>query len=136
MTRRMKVWPKRGDYSYGWHRHPVERLVEILRKIKGFWQRGRRGYADCDVADLDQYILSWLPGALRHMRDTTVSFPSDLSKEEWHKILTEMADRLAVGTLEYYYCMVGSDKRDEKSIEKEFEEGMRLFCLWFRDLWD
>lgn len=43
--------------------------------IRAFIQRGRRGWADQDVWSLDGYLNSWLPDALRRLRDTKQGVP-------------------------------------------------------------
>jgi hypothetical protein len=39
--------------------------------VRAFCQRGRRGWADEDAWNLDDYFARWLPGALRYLADTT-----------------------------------------------------------------
>ena len=34
------------------------------------YQRATRGYADCDVWSIDDYLNSWLPSALRDLKGT------------------------------------------------------------------
>lgn len=48
---------------------------QSLRELKWFIQRGRRGWANCDVWSLDTYLSGWLPSALRHLKETKHGVP-------------------------------------------------------------
>jgi len=43
--------------------------MQLAREIKWYWQRARYGYADCDLWSLDMYLASWMPSALRDLKD-------------------------------------------------------------------
>src|SRR5258708_1981831 len=63
---RLFVWP--------WWRHwfsPHTYYYWMKYKV----QRAQRGWADCDVWSLDNYLAEWLPGALRHLKDTKHGVP-------------------------------------------------------------
>jgi adenylate kinase family enzyme len=47
-------------------------------KIKYFIQRGKRGYADCDLWSLESYLSKWLPKALRTMAKISHGYPATL----------------------------------------------------------
>lgn len=64
-------------FHYGWG-NPCN----AYRDIKGFLQRGKRGYADCDVWSLDSYLNSWLPAALRRLKATKQGVPSRVFEPE------------------------------------------------------
>ena len=59
--------------------YPIWRKViwifDIPREIKYFFQRGIRGYSDRDIWALDDYLCSWLPKALRQMKDCSGCHP-------------------------------------------------------------
>ena len=56
------------DYMY----YPLYRrwysLSRIPSEVKWFIQRGKRGYADCDVWSLDSYLNSWMPEAIHQLK--------------------------------------------------------------------
>ena len=52
------------------------------REIKWFIQRGRRGWADCDVWSLDNYLNGWLPSALRCLKEQKQGVPSSMFEPE------------------------------------------------------
>lgn len=118
-----------------------EKIKDIPREIKWFYQRGRYGYAENDLWNLNDYLLSWLPKAIRELRDCADSYPSSpfdsayglKSLGDWKKILTKMANGLESG-IELMWN-TGTKRKMEK-LDKEFKEGMKLFHKHFFNLWD
>lgn len=45
-------------------------------------QRAQRGWADCDVWSLDDYLTEWLPGALLHLKKTTHGVPNTMFTDD------------------------------------------------------
>src|SRR3990167_183363 len=69
-----------------------EKIKDIPREIKWFWQRGKRGYADSDLWSLDFYLESWLPEALNQLAKETIGSPGEpMTFKEWQRILRKMA---------------------------------------------
>ena len=66
----------------------------FFRRFKWAYQRATRGYADCDVCDMDNWILNLFHGALNHLADNhwgypySEKFPTDT---DWTSYLHEMA---------------------------------------------
>lgn len=118
---------------------PISGFLERIfrdkpREIKWFFQRGKRGYSDCDAWGLYSYLLDWLPKAIRNMRDCKNGYPMGLTFKKWQKILTKMAKGFDSGKR-----LSNSFSRDKKKLEKwkkEFDEGMKLFHKHFFSLWD
>ncbi len=88
-----------------------QRPRRIFQTIKWFYQRGRRGWADCDTWSLDWYLDRWLPEALRYLKahkqglpramfeglptkDNNGFCPTDeafrIAQERWNSILDRM----------------------------------------------
>lgn len=66
---RLFVWP--------WWRHwfsPSTYYYWLKYKI----QRAQRGWADCDVWSFDDYLASWMPDALEHLKKTTHGIPPQM----------------------------------------------------------
>ena len=66
----------------------------FFRRFKWAYQRATRGYADCDVWDMDNWILNLFHGALNHLADNHWGYPGDdrfPEDETWTKYLREMA---------------------------------------------
>lgn len=57
-------------------------------------QRAKQGWAVCDLWDMRDWFVKTLKPMLREMADRLVSYPEELSPEEWRAILLEMADCL------------------------------------------
>jgi hypothetical protein len=55
---------------------------QMYRDIRWFIQRGRRGWSDRDTWSLDHYLSSWMPEALRHLKETKQGVPSSMFKPE------------------------------------------------------
>ena len=113
-------------------KHPLEFLRDAVQlplwELKCFVQRGLYGYSDDDWYSLDDYLLTWLPSALREMRDKGIGHPVTEeveTYEDWAAILTQMAAKL--------------DAQREALEGNEIDlpkDGLELFVKWFYSLWD
>lgn len=106
---------------------------------KHFIQRGRKGYADCDLWSFDSYLSEVISKALLELRDTAHGYPTDLCEkcwgpfeehncrgfENWQAILTEISEGFAQDKF-------SSDEFDNK----KFDRAMELFTKYFHNLWD
>jgi len=127
---------KSMDKMFSWRWAPyraIRWILRIPREIKWFFQRATRGYADSDVWNLDDYILSWLPKALKQLAKDTGGYPLEFKNiEEWEKVLEKISNLLEKGKEK----MDSTDEEDIKLLNKEFEEGMDLLKKHFFSLWD
>ena len=77
--------------------------MKIFRKIyyniKYFIQRGKRGYSDFDLMDMDIYLLDLIPNMLKNFKNKKDGFPSDLDEESWNNILKEMIEHFEKANL-------------------------------------
>jgi len=135
-----------GDFGYEmkWWENilwPIERIWEkitdVPRKIKWFWQRGTRGYADCDWWDLDSYLARWLPKALKEFRTKRISSHPAMVKDQktWVEILKKMEKGFEAHEKLHDCFFCPKNKRQEKWM-KDYKEGLRLFGKHFYNLWD
>lgn len=105
-------------------------MRNLFNKIKWFIQRGKNGYASCDVWNLDYYLSSWLPRALKELRDMKSSFPWNhgMTDKKWYNLLTKMAK--------------GFESMDEVPRDKWIKEDKKrrlyreIWAFWFWSLWD
>ena len=68
---------------------------ELGQNIRAAFQRIRRGYADRDIFNLDQWLLTILPAMLRqYAEDPYVGCPIDLTREQWTMYVKTLANRL------------------------------------------
>lgn len=94
---------KMNVFKYGWMPwpHPLnwwKNIKLFFRKIKWAWQRVTRGFADCDVWNLDSSILNYLSGTLKYLSETAMSWPGDEQfpkYEDWTNFLKEMSEKFA-----------------------------------------
>lgn len=116
-------------------------LKETYRHAKWFVQRGKRGWADCDVWSIDGYLSSILPDMLQRLRDTTHGYPIDMTEGEWDRILQEMIlgfkAHQSLAQLDFFDDVSNRiDNAKLDCLEKQKEHGMKLFVKHFNDLWD
>lgn len=114
----------------------LEYMKNILKNIKWFTQRGARGWADCDVPNMDLYLSSVIPAML-----------AKLSESNEHS--DELRD-IAAGFYAYalynednWYDETLSDKENQKRCKKAWSEtqksldkSCKLLAKHFGDLWD
>ena len=123
---------------FRWHLNPMI----LVRKIKWFIQRGRRGYADCDVWRLSDYLCVVMRDSIRQLVEQAHGWPVNevlfATFEDWQKTLERVADGLDHCTLalngeETCNCCGKYCKEMECPIVAEaFEE---LLAIW-PGLWD
>lgn len=108
------------------------RIGDIKRYVVQYHQRGKRGFADCDVWSLDNYLLSWLPDAIAQIRDYP-GHPEGLSTDEWQEILDKMIIGFDCGyrliNLEFYSV------DDGYLLQENVDVALDLFREHFFHLW-
>lgn len=160
-----KPLPWYQESWYALHRL-VSRIRMIPKRIKWFVQRGRRGWADCDIWSLDWYLAGWLPDALRHLKATKNGIPMEvfptepqfiqedgnpapeayeIANENWNYALDKMIAAFEawtrIGNHDYPVSNEGgwnieTQMRLLEQDEKIFQEGATLFIKHFGSLWD
>jgi len=66
----------------------------FFRRYKWAYQRATRGYADCDVWDLDHFYTRLFAGSLNRLADIAAGYPGNdqfPTYEDWINYLREMA---------------------------------------------
>ena len=111
-----------------------DKVIDIPNIIKDFIMRGMRGYADSDLWSLDSYLSSWLPAALKQLKEDKHGYPGDLTEKKWDKILDQMIEAFEIDykILEYEY----KDLKDFKRLDKIRRKGLQLFAEYYNNLWD
>lgn len=110
------------------------RVTDIPNEIKWFFQRGMRGYADCDTWSLDYYISKWLPKALKDLSDRKIGHPGMIKDlKTWRKILKEMA---AGFQADYDSEENYLSRKKELAAQKKLEKSLKLFSKYYKNLWD
>ena len=128
----------------------------MLRKIKKFVQRGRRGYADEDVWSFDQYLCEIIPPAIRQIEEKGVGCPSefydDAKKNDechhWRELLEEIAQGFEAAKIIINHDCTSWKESKEGNFTREIDNeklahasqkmkrGLALFSEHFLNLWD
>jgi len=99
-------------------------------KIKSFFQRGWRGWADEDTWDLDYYLAMVISQSIKHLKKYYNG--AEPTKKELDIIIKGFESNLKMQ--ERNFCPKG-----EKSyliLKLKFHKGMELFKQYFNHLWD
>ena len=111
----------------------------MFKKIYWFFQRGTRGWADCDSWNLNSYIQNIVVGGVSSLRENSDCYPMQLESEQWNEIL----DKIIIGfkarnTLDEQIVRYGDSrfKEEKEKLEKQWEEGFQLFYEYFDNLSD
>ena len=134
----------RGKIKYAWEDfiyYPTYRFFDKIRgipdEIKYFIQRGRRGYSDRDTWNIDYYLSSWMPQALKKMISYGNGYPgvgAANTPEKWKVIVKKIAKGFQasykIGEFEY------NTLTQKKRLQAVQEEGLKLFTKYFDNLWD
>lgn len=142
--------PPFGDYNYHYYTtHPYEYVGCLFRKLKWFYQRGSRGYADCDVWSLDWHLTSYMGKALRDLAEQVHGVPAidvrlvppedpndmwTLTIEEWRETIIYLAETFDLARKVEDYDVSGVEEMER--IMKRFHHGMLMFSEYFFNLWD
>lgn len=138
-------------YYWFWRRWDFIR--NIPKELKWFFQRGYRGYADCDIWSLHEYLSEWMPKAIRQLKNDQTGCPSDLfdSKKKnnecwkWHEILEKIALGFEADNkiMNHEYItwtkdikIKKYDKKKLKKLEKQMKDGLELFAEHYQGFWD
>ena len=92
-------------------------------------QRVKHGYSDSDTWNLDIYLAHLIANSVKHLRDTSKSYPAFISEDDWHDIQT----KIILG-FNLYICY-HDDLTLTKHEREQMDEGMALFIEHFRHLW-
>lgn len=127
------------------------------RKLKAFWHRGRRGWADSDTWNLCDYLARVIADSIEHLSRHTHGYPvvdgdveGSFSAEDWEQVLAKITEGFRAvsameeqGDIEYVnYSPVGGygpgspwrARQDE--LQAKLDEALDLLKRWFRHLGD
>ena len=77
------------NFALVWHRI---KETSVNRRYR--CQRAKQGWATCDLWDMRNWFVKTLGAMLREMGTNLISYPEELTEEEWQSILLEMAELL------------------------------------------
>lgn len=126
--------------------------------IKYYFQRAKRGWADCDTWNMDQWFLEVIPDMLRYFKDNHMGCPIfdlKLSDEEnnaqWEQIISrmiwlsnEMNELKCSQQNEYIFDFSEEGKTNFIKRQQEIDDYMdgckkeffELFSKYFYNLWN
>ena len=126
-----------------------------FRKVGSRVQRARRGYGVQDTWGLDNYLSSWMPQALRDLKnrgigcpmrvynhDGTICYelsPTNDSETETFELWKDILERMAQGFEAHAFLADYGwfqDTLAEKELARIEHEGLQLFVYNFSSLWD
>jgi hypothetical protein len=151
-----------------WLRYIIYNLpdlpMDIYRDIKWFIQRGKRGYADCDVWAFDEYLSKIIINGVKDLKFQMHGVPADqffsskdgndINMGAWKLILDEIiwAFEVTQKIINAEWVYLNSKKRNKKSTSKfskefkyhimtreeclRYRNGWRLFQKYYFKLWD
>lgn len=108
-------------------------------------QRFKRGFAWCDVWDMNGWFISTARPMLEHLLKKHCGHPCNIENEEWETTLQEMIDCLELMDEDKAksYLGIADDNYSAESykkvcglMEEKKDRLFELFSKWFFDLWD
>lgn len=121
-------------------------LEDKVREIKAFFQRGKRGYADCDVWNFDGYLCDVIIGGLKQLRKYKSGIPTELydkykpdekaAHQEWNRRLDQMIEGFIAGRKIIDLNYNWKNPKTGALLRLKYNRGMELFKEHFFNLWD
>lgn len=122
----------------------------FVHRIGGFFQRGRRGWADHDTWSFDTYLAEVLAGGLRRLADKNHGYPCDFpgEAEGWQAWLRDKADWFEwyandgiMPSDQPYHTLSQEERRAymdtyHAKMDQFFNEVLPDFVKYFGNLWD
>jgi len=135
---------------------------DIYNNIKWFIQRGKRGYADCDVWDFDSYLSKVISEGIKDLKSQIHGVSSDFASKDgkdiyldkWKVVLDEIIWTFETSQkiIDADWIYLNSKERNKKrriKFSKEFNyhimtkeecdryrKGWVLFRKYYHSLWD
>jgi hypothetical protein len=109
---------------------------QTCREIKWFYQRGKRGWADCDTWGLDSHLSRVIRDSVDYLRTHTHGHPGDITEQEWEDILLEISVGMqaTLDLIELNYDT--SDKGQEQLLMSLHKRSLHLVKERWFSLWD
>lgn len=124
--------------------------LSIIRKIKSFFQRGRRGWADSDIWNADIYLARIIADTLEWYasdKSAGVSMKYATEEDPWGKDIEGMVDRRNKDYLQYAAIFrefsvngIAFDEDWKNKYGGVYEEEIKQAVIWlaeiYTSLWD
>jgi len=113
----------------------------MLRAIRRFWERGRKGFTLEDMWSFDNWLSQTITRGLKEFRANVHGYPSEaVTFERWLEILDEMikcfeAQTRTIDNLpNKNQLKVWQERQAYK--KKQLKRGLQLLQKYYYDLWD
>ena len=143
--------------------HKINKKFICFREIKWFFQRGYRGWADCDIWSFDTYLSKVIYSGLIRLKEKQNILPTlhsgiteEDAQKEWDFIMNEviyafkMWHRCANSDAEFWYPDNNGEHALKPIVEEKYPDiylmskeddarmknGMKLFIEHFGSFWD
>jgi hypothetical protein len=120
------IW---DDVKYYLWYVPVRYLDMLPRRIYWFFQRGYRGYADCDTWDFDRYLATVISQGLKQIKKYHHGL--EPTKKELDIMIKGFEANLKIQDLNF-----DPQSKEVVILKLKFNRGMELFKKYFNYLWD
>jgi hypothetical protein len=137
-----KLWEK-PHYKY--LISPFWRVVFYIKetpmRVKRFWQRGCRGYADIDAWNFCDYISGVISGATKWLAANNNGYPEDIYQssdrddEKASKVWSEILMKISNGFSLKLKYIDDPGNPTQKELD-DVKEALELFVKYFDSLWD
>lgn len=138
------------DLYWSLYRFWNNKIKTFPKEIYWHWQRAFRGWADCDVWNMNSYLARIIVPMLEHMKKNHCGVPSEFLKEkdlkieeaskEWESTLDLMIEGFKTYEELQESCFERLSPDDlEKRIlklEEKHLKGMMFFVKYFNNLWN
>lgn len=123
-------WREWRNWIY-WH--IWYKIINIPHEIIWFFQRGKRGFADCDAWDFKSYLAEMIPKVLKIMlKSPSWGYPDYLMTEKkWKRVYRDIITGFEI------YAKHKCDEYDlTKKQKAKYEKAKKLFMKYFGHFWD
>lgn len=114
----------------------------MIRWLRRFWERGRKGYCYEDLWSFDNWLSKTLAKGLREFKALNHGYPNDINDwDEWMAVLDEMIECFEEQTRD-----IENIAHDENVLEtwrkrhehqkRQLHRGLELLEKYYYDLWD
>lgn len=127
---------------YYWLKAKLFNLLDLPGRIRCYFQRANRGYADSDLWNFDYYLATIIIEGLEKLKKNQHILPTwelstepeEVAQKRWNDIMDQMI--VAFKYAKLYIDMEIPPKEWEEKYKPDYDKGMELFKEHFFSLWD
>jgi len=118
----------------------ISKEGKMIKAIKRFWERGRKGYCYEDLWSFDNFLSKLIANGLREFKQNCYSYPNDIDDwEEWMATLEEMIECFdeqcrGMENVDGDFMQRWHKRMDNK--KQKLHRGLELLEKYYYDLWD